>query len=283
MAEQVRTFALGAARVAILNAGDAIFDLVEEMNVPEAERHAAGEGIFVGPVPFPTQCVHIALLGASVLVDACDYDRCFEPESPHRPAEYNPLSMIEMLAAIGVRAEDVTHVVLTHAHFDHFSGVTVERDGKPVPAFPNARCYLGRGDWENPETQAALRDPGSLESRTLGVLWAEGRLELVESASEIAPSLRIVAAPGESPGHQLVRVESDGKTLYCLGDLFHHPVEVERPEWMAAWADAAAMLASRRALAEAALAADARLIAAHIRGVGRLAQAEMGIRWVEAR
>ncbi|HLJ80365.1 MAG TPA: MBL fold metallo-hydrolase, partial [Ktedonobacterales bacterium] len=165
-ADQMRTITLGAARVTILNAGDAIFDLTEEMDISESERQTAGDGVFVGPALYPTQCVHIALPGASVLVDACDYDRCFGPDSPNRPAGYTPLSLPEMLATLGVRPEDVTHVVLTHAHFDHFSGVTMARDGARVPVFPNARYYLGRGDWENEETQMALREPGTLESDT---------------------------------------------------------------------------------------------------------------------
>lgn len=281
MTDQMRTISLGAARVTILNAGDAIFDLAEELAVPESERQTSGAGVFTGPAPFPTQCAHIALpgAGASVLVDACDYERCFAPGSPHRPEGYTPLSMMDMLAALGVLPEDVTHIVLTHVHFDHISGVTRERDGSPVPAFPNARCYLGRGEWENAETQAALRDADSLESRTLGVLMAQGRLELVTGDTDLAPGLRLIAAPGESPGHQLVRIESAGQVAYCLGDLYHHPIEVERPEWMAGWADVPAMLASRQALVAAALAERALLMAAHIRGTGRLARTTTGASW----
>lgn len=282
MADEMRTLALGPVRVTILNAGDMIFDMADEMRVPESERHVAQSDVFTGPALFPTQCVHIALAGASVLVDACDYERCFAPDSPHRPAGYTPVSLVGQLAALGVRAEDITHVVITHAHFDHFSGVTVERDGAQVPAFPNARCYLGRADWEHAETQAALRDPASLESRTFGALHALGQMELVEGDVELAPGLRIVAAPGESPGHQLVRVAAGGQTLYCMGDLYHHPIEAERPEWMASWADAATLLASRDAFTAAALAEDALLTAAHIRDVGRLARTATGVRWVVA-
>ena len=279
MTDQMRTITLGAGRITIFNAGDAIFDLAEELDVPESERQAAGANVFIGPARFPTQCAHISLPGASVLVDVCDYERCFEPGSPHRPEGYTPLSMIELLAALRVGLEEVTHVVLTHAHFDHFSGVTTDRDGISVPTFPNARCYLGQGDWESSELLAALSEPESLESRTLGVLMGQGRLELVSGDRELAPGLRLIAAPGESPGHQLVRVESAGRVVYCLGDLYHHPIEVERPEWMAAWADAPAMLASRKALVTAALAEDALLMAAHIRGTGRLTQTATGVRW----
>jgi glyoxylase-like metal-dependent hydrolase (beta-lactamase superfamily II) len=149
------------------------------------------------------------------------------------------------------------------------------------PAFPNARHYLGRADWEHPDTQAALADAGSLESRTLGVLRERGLLDLVEEDRDLGGGVRIIAAPGESPGHQIVRVESQGQVLYCLGDLYHHPVEVERPDWMATWADREATPASRRALTQAALAENALLLAAHISGVGRLQRTAAGVWWVD--
>jgi len=41
----------------------------------------------------------------------------------------------------------------------------------------------------------------------------------------------------------------DNQTLYALGDLYHHPIEIEHPSWHVRWADPATTLASRRALA----------------------------------
>lgn len=80
----------------------------------------------------------------------------------------------------------------------------------------------------------------------------------------------MIAAPGETPGHQIVRVHSQGQTLYCLGDLYHHVVEVEQPGWGVKWSDIATAQASRQRFAQQALAEDALLIATHIWGVGRL-------------
>ncbi len=92
-------------------------------------------------------------------------------------------------------------------------------------------------------------------------------------------TFQILPAPGETPGHQIVRVRSAGRTLYCLGDLYHHPVEVEQPTWAAHWNDRAAALASRQALVAAALAEDALLVATHIPGVGRLTKTDDGVQW----
>lgn len=279
--QDIAVYPLGAATLTVVNAGDSLWTLAEELALPEAER-AAHLDLFA-PRPFPSQCVHIALPapGASVLVDASVYD--FPPDVAQVPPGYSPPpDLLAALAARGVAAEDVTHVVITHPHFDHINGLTRRAEDDPdrwIPCFPNARHYLGARDWEQPELHAVLADAGSLEARTLGVLHTAGLLELVSGECEIAPGVRIVPAPGETPGHQLVRVESEGQIAYCLGDLFHSAEEVARPEWMAAWADRLAMAASRRALMDAAHAENALLVAAHLPGAGRLAAASAGISW----
>jgi glyoxylase-like metal-dependent hydrolase (beta-lactamase superfamily II) len=269
----------GSAAVAIINVGDIQFRLSDEITVPEDERAAIPDS-FTQSRSFPTQCFHIALTGASVLVDACNYHLSFPPDSPYFwPGYQPPPGLLAQLAEIGIRPEDVTHLVITHAHFDHFSGITMERDGRMTPCFPNARCFLGRADWEDPEMQEGLRDSNSQVSRTLGVVQQSGMLELVEGERELLPGIRIVPTPGESPGHQVVRVHSQGQTLYCLGDLYHDPIEVEHPNWMASWAVKDATLRSRQKLTEAALREHALLTAAHIAGVGRLEQTAAGVTW----
>jgi glyoxylase-like metal-dependent hydrolase (beta-lactamase superfamily II) len=275
-----RTLSLGDATIAIMNAGDMMVDMAEELNAPESEWRPLYGSLLEGPRPFPSQSVHIALPGASILVDINNYALAISLEPSYLPPDSTPPPpIVEQLASIGVRAEEVTRLAITHAHFDHYMGITVEREGTYVPRFPNARVYLGRADWEMPETQEDLRNPNSIDSRTFGVLDRLGLLELIEGNYDLAPGVRIIAAPGESPGHQIVRVHSQGQTLYCLGDLFHHPVEVEHPTWMARWADASTNVASRHALIEAALREDAILVAAHM-PVGRLEGTSSSPRWV---
>ena len=99
---------------------------------------------------------------------------------------------------------------------------------------------------------------------------------------EILPGIRIIPAPGESPGHQLIRIETDGEVLYHVGDLYHHPVEVIRPEWACHWAEATAHNASRTVFLEAALPENARVLASHIAGFGRIQQVNGGMAWMES-
>jgi glyoxylase-like metal-dependent hydrolase (beta-lactamase superfamily II) len=278
MPEHLRSYPLGQAVLTVINVGDSLWNLGDELALPPVAR-ADYPAIFQRR-PFPSQCVHIALPGASLLVDASRYT--LAPGSGDIPPGYTPPpSLVESLAAIGVAPEDITHVVITHPHWDHINGLAVERGGELLPCFPRARHLLGRADWEQAEMRTALGDPTSLDSRTLGIVDTAGLLELVDGERELTAGVRIVAAPGETPGHQMLRVESEGAVAYCLGDLVHSDTEIEHPDWVPTWADSDVLAASRHALTEAALAERALLAAAHIAGAGRLVLADGGrVRWV---
>jgi glyoxylase-like metal-dependent hydrolase (beta-lactamase superfamily II) len=273
----MRTIPLGNATITVFNVGDFTWKLAEKLNISDSEWRPHYAALFERPLLFPTQSIHLALPEASVLVDPSGHDLPPDPFSV--PPDYRqPPDLGSQLFESGISAKGITHLVITHAHFDHYAYVTVEHDGEDVPRFPFARCFLQRIEWERPEIQQALQDPHSNESRTLGVLYKRGLLEFVEGDFDLLPGMRIIAAPGETPGHQIVRVHSEDQTLYCLGDLYHHLAEVEHPNWMVQWKDEETNLCSRRALMNAAIAENALLIAAHI-PLGRLEPSESGVRW----
>lgn len=278
--EDLSSIRVGAARVTVLNAGDLALRLADELAVPEEQWRPRYAELFERRQTCPSLSVLIQHAGAVVLVDANDYRATVGPDSPFRLPGYTPPpDLPTQLARLGVQTEDVRHVVITHGHWDHFAGVTRPADEGYVPTYPQARYYLGAADWSDAETQAGSSDPASLEGRTLGLLHAHGLLELVSEPCDLAEGIAVLPAPGETPGHQIVRVQSEGETLYVLGDLFHHQVEVEHPDWMVTWADAGAMLATRQRLMERARAENALLVAAHISSVGRLEPSGADMRW----
>lgn len=276
MAEDIRVLRIGAATICLINVGDLGAQLADWVTVPEAERPPEYAPYFAAPLRIPTQCILIQLDGITTLVDAGVYDL----DSEYRlPGYQPPPSLPGQLAALGVQPGDVAQVIITHAHWDHYNGTTIRQGEQYAPTFPKAPHYLGRADWEDPEIQKDLRDPTTLPGRTLAVLHREGLLDLVDRDRDLGGGIRIIAAPGETPGHQIVRVESEEEVAYCVGDLFHHEVEVEQPDWVVPWADPHVMGASRRALMRAALDEAATLIATHIRGAGRLQRAAVGATW----
>ncbi len=277
----MRTVRVGKASVSLINLGDLGFKLKDVENVPEDEWRQGYADVFENVHPYPSQSVFISLSGLSVLVDAGDYPKFATPDSPYTIPWYKPPpNLIEQLAQIGVPREEVGYVVITHAHFDHYAGVTMETQTGFAPTFPNATHLLGKQDYENPETQKSLLDPNSEDSRTFGVLRKARKLELVEKYRKLSDEIEILASPGETEGHKILKVHSDGDTLYCVGDLFHHACEVEHPSWMASWDEPKTNLQSRMALLDNALRENALLAPAHM-PLGKVEKTSSGFRYVE--
>lgn len=286
MVPAVQTLQLDEARVTVVNVGDFHAPLWDEwLRLTPAEWAQLEPGgplalrpgeAAIGPVRAPILCFHLALPGMSLLIDAGAYPIT----GPHPfaiPGYQPPPDLLRSLADAGIDRTAIDVVVITHAHFDHFNGLTTEDGGALTPCFPQARHLLGRADWD--AAQAALANPGSIDARTLGAVARAGLLDLVDGDLTLSDAVQIVALPGESPGHQVVRVRLRERTLWFLGDLYHHPAEVAHPTWRPAESDRDALLHSRRRLAERASAEGALLFAAHIPSAGRLERDGDGVRW----
>ncbi len=135
------------------------------------------------------------------------------------------------LAAMGVRPEAITRVLVTHMHIDHVSGL-VDGEGKAV--FPEAeivvheaeaKFWLGEVPAGAPE---GLRDAFGIAARGIGPYRA--RLRTV-AGGEVAPGITIVPAPGHTPGHSGYAIQSAGEHLLIWGDIVHMPgVQFANPE-----------------------------------------------------
>jgi len=236
MPAYVTSRTVGAATITAISDGSGRSAILGSLAVPREEWRREVDADDWDEIILGYNVAHVRLGAASILIDlGFDYPG---PASPWRAPRYQRTpGVVAGLAAIGVRPEGITHVLITHAHGDHVAGGAIERAGRWVPRYPNAIYFLGSADWEgNPERDR----PDSLLARHLGPAADAGRLELVDAERAIAPGVAMVAAPGESPGHCLVRVTSDGVTFYFLGDLFHHPCEVAHRDWASSGRDQAA-------------------------------------------
>jgi glyoxylase-like metal-dependent hydrolase (beta-lactamase superfamily II) len=126
----------------------------------------------------------------------------------------------ESLRAIaGVGPEEITMVVNTHLHFDHAGGNTrLDASGQAIPAFPNARYFVSRAEFEHAE-HATERDRASYLPENWQPLHASGQLELKEANYEVVPGLRMENHPGHNRSMQCWRLDRDGQTLFGFADL----------------------------------------------------------------
>jgi glyoxylase-like metal-dependent hydrolase (beta-lactamase superfamily II) len=125
-------------------------------------------------------------------------------------------SLVELT---GSRPEEITIVVNTHLHFDHAGGNTaLAADGQVIPAFPNARYFVSRCEYEHAEAPTE-RDRASYFPENWRPLLESGQLELKDSEYEVAPGLRMETYPGHNRSMQCVRLDRGGQTLFGFADL----------------------------------------------------------------
>jgi glyoxylase-like metal-dependent hydrolase (beta-lactamase superfamily II) len=122
-------------------------------------------------------------------------------------------------AIAGVGPEEITIVINTHLHFDHAGGNTrLDASGQAVPAFPNARYFVSRAEFEHAE-QPSERDRASYLPENWQPLHAAGQLEFKDSNYEVVPGLRLENHPGHNRSMQCWRLDRGGRTLFGFADL----------------------------------------------------------------
>jgi glyoxylase-like metal-dependent hydrolase (beta-lactamase superfamily II) len=130
------------------------------------------------------------------------------------------------LAAAGVAPADVEVVVITHVHDDHLGWNVVE--GSADPLFANARYLVHRADWELMSSSQDEEDREIFHT-ALAPLERANVIELSGERAALADGLLLVHAPGHTPGHQVVLVDSQGERAIVTGDLVNHPVQLLQP------------------------------------------------------
>ncbi|MDR3763350.1 MAG: MBL fold metallo-hydrolase [Acidobacteriota bacterium] len=139
--------------------------------------------------------------------------------------------LLDNLHASGFAPEDFDIVINTHLHFDHSGWNTTRRaDGHVVPTFPNARYYFQRGELVHAHQQHE-RDRVSYLSDNYDPLLSNGQAILLNGDAQLAPGVRVALYPGHTEHHQIVILESQGKTAAYAGDLIPTAAHLQ-PTWV---------------------------------------------------
>jgi glyoxylase-like metal-dependent hydrolase (beta-lactamase superfamily II) len=138
------------------------------------------------------------------------------------------------MARVRIRAEDIEVVLASHLHFDHAGGFTVRDASGPVrPRFPHARYLANQGEWDE-ATHPHERNRASYFAENFVPLREAGVLDLLPDDQVVAPGIRVRRTGGHTRYHQIVYIESAGKTAVFAADLIPTTAHVDVP-WIMAY------------------------------------------------
>jgi len=198
--------------------------------VPSYELYAISYGRAAETIPLssvalgadPTQTLTINCMiwflkssdGRNILIDTG-----FLGDSPH--FQTYPLPIIDYLrpdsalARLGIQAQDVTDIILTHVHWDHADGLSL---------FPNARVWIQRAEYEyyTGDAWQAEEEPSGIDARDMIQLVeinTQGRLRFIEGdGQEIYPGITALTGPKHTFSSQYLGIETGGETVVLASD-----------------------------------------------------------------
>jgi methylmalonyl-CoA epimerase len=163
----------------------------------------------------------------TMLIDAGSGDKMTEKQRDIYRLE-RTFNLSDSLAAAGSSSDAIDLVLATHLHFDHAGGFTERRaDGTVHPRFTRAQYVVRRGEWDD-ATHPNERTRGSYFLENYEPLAAHGVLQLVDADATIMPGVRVRRTGGHTMHHQMVMIESAGKTAVFVADLL--PTSAHLPE-----------------------------------------------------
>ncbi len=188
--------------------------------------------------------------GRMVLVDAG-----FKPREDlmarWRPLEYQKPS--DAVAKFGVKAEDITDIIVSHIHWDHFDGADL---------FPRAKIWIQRDEVEHhidSTGRVINRTIDATDGAMLHALRTAGRVALAEGdAKEIIPGITVYTGGKHTFQSQYVGVRTAEGVVVIASDNAYLYENLEGRKAISQTLDAASNLAAQERMQK--LASSPRLV-----------------------
>lgn len=225
------TFPLGTLQVFVFTDGESIVENIQPMFAPnitpsDIENFLNQRFLSSDKLTLAGNVLVIKTEDRVILIDT----GCGQKLGP------NSGKLLENLISVRIQPENITDIVLTHAHPDHIGGIVNADDSL---AFRNAKIYLSKKEYdfwtaETPDfskgTQNAIAD-FEIQFAKHHISLIEREIQFYEDDAELFGFLKMENTPGHTPGHTIITISSDGEELVHIADTFQHIILVEHPEW----------------------------------------------------
>jgi glyoxylase-like metal-dependent hydrolase (beta-lactamase superfamily II) len=166
----------------------------------------------------------LAITRTAILLFEAGIGAYLEPRLRERFGVDEPEHMLlKALAGKGVSHEQVTHIFLTHLHFDHAGGLlSAWQEGRQSDLlFPNARYFVSESAWDR-ANHPLLRDRASFIPELNQELALSNRLNLIRPEDTFTfdeLKLDFFLSEGHTPGLLCFNLRYDGGRLVYASDL----------------------------------------------------------------
>ena len=131
--------------------------------------------------------------------------------------------LITQLQKIGITPQDITHIIVSHAHPDHIGGILPnspksKKTYKSANIFPNAKLLIDEIEynfWTDSKNELAKKSLLSFKEKEF----------FTHSAPILATKqakINAIQAYGHTPGHTIFSIESGWEKLVFISDLVHY-------------------------------------------------------------
>jgi glyoxylase-like metal-dependent hydrolase (beta-lactamase superfamily II) len=185
-------------------------------------------------VLFSLNCLLIRSEGKTILVDTGYGHKLSDKARRHAGLERPQGDLLADLSRLGLKPEEIDIVINTHLHLDHCGGNTTRQGDAVVPTFPNAQYLIQRLEWAD----AILpneRTRATYFSENYQPLLAAGQLKIINGPTRVTGEVHTAVTRGHTRAHQVVILESNGKTAIFLADMATLHYHLERLAWVTAY------------------------------------------------
>jgi len=230
---------------------------IKNASVEETKAALAKAGLTTDFMSIPLTTNVISVRGTLVLCDSGSGGQ-WQPTAGR---------LMSNMKAAGIDPARIQTILISHFHPDHIFGLMEK--GTNAPVFPNAEIVVAASEykwWTEPGRVEKLPEPRKpLGARIQSVFPGWKNIRQVEGEVEVAPNIRIVSAPGHTPGHVAFHLASAGQQLMLSNDTAYVPALLApHPEWQGAYdQDGPLAVESRRKLLDRVIAEKMAIAGAH--------------------